>query len=183
MRRSTAPRALLSASQGLGILTCLLVAACALSGCASRQNTGAVSGQSGGASPRADSLFSQGVKKKLYLHYQRWKYVDYRYGGESRSGVDCSGFIYVTYRKRFGLDIPRTTDLLADFGTSVSRHGLRPGDIVFFRTGFKARHVGIYLDRGRFMHSSKSSGVTISRLSSRYWAKRYVQARRVLSAR
>jgi cell wall-associated NlpC family hydrolase len=77
------------------------------------------------------------------------------------------------------MEVPRTTDRLAGYGVRVPKDELLPGDIVFFRTGYKTRHVGIYLEKGRFMHSSKSSGVTISSMSSRYWSRRYLQARRI----
>ena len=40
-------------------------------------------------------------------------------------------------------------------------------------------HVGIYLDNGRFIHSpSTGKRVRVDELSDRYWAKRYVGAKR-----
>jgi hypothetical protein len=53
---------------------------------------------------------------------------------------------------------------------------------VFFRPGWKKRHVGIYLSDGEFLHASSSSGVTVSPLDRSYWQDHWWQARRVLSS-
>jgi len=61
----------------------------------------------------------------------------------------------------------------------VPRDELRAGDLVFFNTEFKGRHVGIYLEEGRFLHVSTKRGVMISSLGEDYWRERYWQSRRV----
>jgi len=122
---------------------------------------------------------AESVKRKLYSQYSSWKGTRYEIGGTSRKGVDCSGFVYVTFKSRFGVVLPRSTELQAEVGESVSRSRLRPGDLVFFKTGWFDRHVGIYLDHGKFLHASTSSGVTISELGDSYWNSAYWKARRV----
>ena len=124
---------------------------------------------------------SQGgeVKRALYSQLENWKAVRYRSGGLSKKGVDCSGLVYLTYRDRFGVKLPRTTKEQVRKGRRVSRKSLRPGDLVFFKTGFFTKHVGIYVDGGTFLHVSRSAGVTLSRLDNRYWSKRYWQSRRI----
>lgn len=119
------------------------------------------------------------VVKQLYGHYNQWRGVRYREGGMSRQGVDCSGFVYLAYRKQFSRRIPRTTALLMKSGRQVDSNQLRPGDLVFFKTGWKTRHVGIYLEKGKFMHASSSRGVMISRLDNPYWSDAYWMARRL----
>jgi hypothetical protein len=57
---------------------------------------------------------------------------------------------------------------------------LQPGDLVFFKTGRKTRHVGVYLSGDEFVHASSSSGVTISSLDTDYWQRTWWHARRVL---
>ncbi|CAK4836662.1 unnamed protein product [Aphanomyces euteiches] len=42
-------------------------------------------------------------------------------------------------------------------------------------------HVGIYVGDGYFVHSASNTGVTKSKLSEKYYAKRYVTARRIMS--
>lgn len=117
--------------------------------------------------------------QSLKAHYNEWRGVRYREGGLSRKGVDCSGFVYLAYKKRLHRTIPRTTERLARAGREVDTSQLRPGDLVFFKTGWKARHVGIYLQKGQFMHASSSRGVMISRLDNPYWSEAYWMARRL----
>ena len=119
------------------------------------------------------------VRKKLLEQYLAWKGTRYRPGGLSKSGVDCSGFVHLTYRTQLCLDLPRSTDALAAIGTSVGKNSLRPGDLVFFKTGLLTRHVGIYVDDGRFLHASSSLGVTLTRLDDRYWSRRFWKAKRL----
>ncbi|MDP5292716.1 NlpC/P60 family protein [Oceanimonas sp. CHS3-5] len=112
--------------------------------------------------------------------YQRWRGVPYRFGGESEQGIDCSAFTQTLYQEAFGMSLPRSTREQVLLGREVERNELRPGDLVFFRTGRSTRHNGVYIGNGRFAHASSSVGVTISRLDNVYWRSRYWQARRVL---
>jgi len=116
---------------------------------------------------------------KFYAQYEEWKGVGYRLGGLSKRGIDCSGFVYMTFKSKLGLTLPRTTELLANSGRSVTRERLKAGDLVFFKTSYSVRHVGIYLEQGRFLHASKSRGVMISRLDNVYWRSKYWKARRI----
>ena len=119
------------------------------------------------------------VKAKLNAQYAEWKGTRYKMGGNSRSGVDCSGFVHITYRDKLGITIPRSTKLLAKTGKPVKRKNLRIGDLVFFKTGFTVRHVGIYMGNNTFLHASTNEGVTLTNLNQLYWKKRYWKARRV----
>lgn len=119
------------------------------------------------------------VKKKLLEQYVDWKGTRYRPGGLSRSGVDCSGFVHITYRAQLCLDLPRSTDELAAIGANVKKSSLLPGDLVFFKTGMLARHVGMYVDDGTFLHVSTRKGVILSRLDDQYWSRRFWKAKRL----
>ncbi len=128
---------------------------------------------------KADATGSSTIKDKIYLQYQQWKGTRHAMGGLSKRGVDCSGFVYLTYREKLGMEIPRSTKLQSQAGKKIKRSELRPGDLVFFKTGFKGRHVGIYIEKGKFLHVSKKKGVMISSLAGYYWKDRYWQSRRV----
>lgn len=110
-----------------------------------------------------------------------WHGTPYRYGGMSRQGIDCSGFVYLTFRDRFALQLPRTTSAQSDIGTRISKDELLPGDLVFFKTGRgeNGLHVGIYDSDNAFIHASTSQGVTRSSLDNVYWRKVFWQARRI----
>ncbi len=107
--------------------------------------------------------------------------VPYAYGGESRDGMDCSGFVRIIYRKVYGVELPRSSADMFRCGRSVGRRSLRPGDLVFFGTSGKGvTHVGIYMGGGKFAHVSRSRGVVISKLGSTYYRWRYIGARRIV---
>lgn len=117
--------------------------------------------------------------EKLLRQYAAWEGTRYRVGGLSRKGIDCSGFVYLTYQKILGVELPRSADQQAALGKQVPTNDLRTGDLVFFKTGRRGRHVGIYLDGGRFMHASTIKGVTISSLADGYWSRKYWKATRL----
>lgn len=116
---------------------------------------------------------------RLLQQYAAWAGTRYRAGGLSRKGIDCSGFVYLTFQKLVGMELPRSANQQAALGQKVPAKDLRTGDLVFFKTGRRGRHVGIYLGQGRFIHASTTKGVTISSLTDRYWSRKYWQATRL----
>ena len=112
---------------------------------------------------------------------RNWRGAPYRYGGMSPRGVDCSGFVLLTFRDKFALQLPRETREQAEIGTKIDKSELLPGDLVFFKTGSgeSGLHVGIYDTDTQFIHASTSQGVTRSSLDNVYWHKKFWQARRI----
>ncbi|MGP6381125.1 NlpC/P60 family protein [Yersinia bercovieri] len=121
------------------------------------------------------------VVAKLNEQLRQWEGTPYRNGGLDQGGVDCSGFVYRTFRDRFDMQLPRTTVAQTTLGTKVSRDDLMPGDLVFFKTGSgqNGLHVGIYDTNDEFIHASTSKGVIRSSLENVYWKRVYWQARRI----
>lgn len=107
--------------------------------------------------------------------------TEYAYGGKSPAeGFDCSGLVYYSFRQA-GVSLPRTAYGQLKRSRPVSRRTLAPGDLVFFRI-YRSRisHVGIYLGNNRFIHApSTGKSVSIARLDSPYWQKRFSRAGRV----
>jgi cell wall-associated NlpC family hydrolase len=101
----------------------------------------------------------------------------YRYGGTSRSGFDCSGFVMTVYQ-HFNISMPRTAAQQHEVGQVVAKSQLKPADLVFFNTtGQPYSHVGIYIGNGQFISATSSKGVTISNLNDPYyWGARYTAA-------
>ena len=132
------------------------------------------------ASMAAEAYQPSLIEQRLRAEEQQWHGTPYRWGGLSREGIDCSGFVMTVYEDLFGLPLPRTTTAQVEAGEAVSADALQAGDLVFFRTSRKTRHVGIYLGEGEFAHASTSQGVTTSRLDNTYWRKTYWTSRRIL---
>jgi hypothetical protein len=104
----------------------------------------------------------------------------YRTGGVDPAGFDCSGFVKYVFEQH-GFTMPRETRKQFEVGRTVNRSALAPGDLVFFTTVAPgASHVGILVGGDQFVHAPTSSGVVrVERLSSQYWASRFVGAKRV----
>lgn len=119
------------------------------------------------------------MRSVLYSHYNEWQGVRYQYGGLSQRGIDCSGFVHLTFKSKLGTHLPRTTWMQAKIGREVKKNELRTGDLVFFRTGKASNHVGIYLEGNKFLHVSQKKGVTISRLDHIYWKSNYWKSVRI----
>ena len=127
------------------------------------------------------NLNAQYKSKILYEQYNKWKDTPYKYGGEECfNGVDCSSFIQQVYYDGFGLKIPRTTLEQLKVGTKIPKEQLQVGDMIFFKTDWNVRHVGIIIKNGYFVHVSTSKGVMISSIHNPYWKDKYYQSRRVL---
>lgn len=132
---------------------------------------------SAGASGGGPSTSSENA---MMNEIDSWMGTPYVYGGESRSGVDCSGFTQAVYRS-VGVEIPRTASQQAAASREVNPGNLDFGDILFFNTdGSGISHCGIYVGNGFFVHASSSRGVVRESMAKEYYASRIVSAGRFL---
>ncbi|MDP5169672.1 MAG: C40 family peptidase [Bacteroidia bacterium] len=105
----------------------------------------------------------------------------YRYGGMSHLGVDCSGLMCLSYQS-VNKSLPRTSEAMANAGSSVSKGQLEPGHLVFFdaKNGHGINHVGLAIEGSggdiAFIHATSSGGVRIDRLNDPYWSERFRKA-------
>jgi cell wall-associated NlpC family hydrolase len=106
--------------------------------------------------------------------------IRYRSGGADPSGFDCSGFTRYVFAQH-NVVLPRAVRDQFDVGKAVNQEEVEPGDLLFFTTTAPgASHVAIALGGGEFVHAPSSAGVVrVERLSSSYWSRRFVGARRV----
>lgn len=124
---------------------------------------------------------SSSFEGQLMVAIDSYLGVPYRFGGATRKGMDCSGFVSAVYRDAIDLNLPHRARSMFKLGRSVSRKRLQAGDLVFFESmgNYGVSHVGIYVGDGKFAHASSSRGVVVSDFNLAYYRKRYVGARRV----
>ena len=100
-----------------------------------------------------------------------WAGTPYILGGQSRDGIDCSGFVQKTFIDRFNINLPRTTKDQAGYGKLVRKEDIQTGDLIFFKTTDvdEVSHIGIYLGDNLFIHASSGYGkVVITKLKGFY---------------
>ncbi len=125
--------------------------------------------------PASRSLPSISSLGQQIVHYaEKFIGTPYRYGGTSRDGFDCSGFVQYVF-KHFDISLPRTAAEQARVGRTISSSSLQPGDLVFFDTGGPTlSHVGIYVGSGKFISATTSDGVQIANVHDPYyWGSRF----------
>lgn len=117
----------------------------------------------------------------LFGFIEDWYGTPYRYGGDSRKGIDCSAFVRELYDNVYGSRLSRTAaEQFANSDYISNKSQLKEGDLVFFKIRSKnISHVGVYLADGKFVHSSRSKGVVISNLDESYWTRYYTGGGRV----
>lgn len=126
------------------------------------------------------------IADKIVWTAVTYKGIPYKYAGTTTAGMDCSGLIYTSFKKR-NVFIPRTSSLMYKAGVSIRLNEVKRGDLLFFKTSRKrgkVNHVGLVTSakKGdiRFIHATSSKGVIVTSLNSRYWRKAFVGAKRVL---
>lgn len=176
-------------SLGYFLLAMLWVAMAA--GCSSKK-AASVRGSQGytpGATAPAD--YSHEVHdawgKSLISEARTWLGTPYRYGGNDRDGVDCSGLVVEVFRTVSNVKLPRTTATQKQYCTEVARNRAQIGDLFFFgptgKGGADVSHVGLYIGSGEMIHASTSRGVIVSSVDDAYWAPRFRGVGRVAAAR
>lgn len=112
--------------------------------------------------------------------------TNYKYGGTSQEGMDCSGLVFTSFLKA-NIALPRSSKDMALLGNQLNLEDVKIGDLLFFITDRRKKsinHVGLVVELKDeiilFIHSSTSKGVIISALNENYWREHFVMARRIL---
>lgn len=114
----------------------------------------------------------------------RYMGTPYVWGGESRYGFDCSGFIIRVMRDLGYKALPHSAAEQFKYGRPIAQPLLKPGDIVFFANTYKPgiSHVGIYIGKRRFIHAASTrQGTIISSLDASPYKQKYAGARRLMA--
>ncbi|MFB3055989.1 MAG: C40 family peptidase, partial [Ignavibacteriaceae bacterium] len=131
--------------------------------------------------PDANNIETGTPKEKMLMEIIKYLNVPYQYGGNSKSGIDCSAFTQNIYKNTLSVNLLRSAREQYKQGEVISDvEDLRFGDLVFFNTRENVRpgHVGIYIGDNLFAHASTKKGVTISSITHSYYKTRFMGSRR-----
>ena len=131
--------------------------------------------------PRSGAPYFTGNSQTLLAQAYKYLGVKYVWGGNTSSGIDCSGFVKQVF-DACGYPLPRLGSDQMAYGVPVPQDQLQAGDRLYLgrrhdRVG--VTHTGIYVGNGYFIHASSGrGGVAISNLSEPLYSRIYVCARR-----
>ena len=118
---------------------------------------------------------------KLYKFIYEWIGTPYRFGGNTKKGIDCSAFTKAIYDKVFNTTILRNSRDIFSMVNPLPKDELKEGDLVFFKIKSRSiTHIGIYLGDSRFAHASSTRGVVISNLNEPYYSRYFYKGGRIL---
>ncbi|MFC0266864.1 C40 family peptidase [Kushneria aurantia] len=145
----------------------LLIALLWLTGCAGGPST-----QERYASLPLSSQKNLSIERVLAMNHAREALgTPYRWGGTTSAGMDCSGLTQASLAAA-GITIPRTSQQQFDALPEIDR--ARPGDLLFFGSGGRVNHVGIYMGDRRMIHAPGSGReVSVANLDNRYWRSHF----------
>lgn len=110
--------------------------------------------------------------------------ANYKSGGITDEGFDCSGFMYNIF-DLYNIKLPHSSLEQSKLGTVIERENSKKGDLIFFRTNGRNQinHVGMVVevtaDEIKFIHSATSSGVIVSSTKESYYQKSFAQVNRI----
>lgn len=134
------------------------------------------------------SITSSNKSKADYIidYAKQFEGIRYKWGGTTKSGMDCSGLVFESF-KSYHILLPRISRDMAKKGTKIQLKKALKGDLLFFKTGNRRNsinHVGLIVDiidnDINFIHATTGKGVIISGLNETYWLKAFHEARRIL---
>jgi len=142
-----------------------------------KENSKTVSSENASNKSKADNIID---------YAKQFEGIRYKWGGTTKSGMDCSGLVFESF-KSYNVLLPRISRDMARKGNKIQLKKVIKGDLLFFKTGNRRNyinHVGLIVDiidnDIKFIHATTGKGVIISGLNETYWLKAFYEARRIL---
>jgi len=116
----------------------------------------------------------------LYEYIGEWLGTPYRYSGDSKKGIDCSGLVCELYKSAYQEVLSGSARDIFENVDPLKKTELQEGDLVFFKIKRgRISHVGIYMGSNKFAHASTKRGVIISDLDEPYYKKYFYKGGRL----
>ena len=117
---------------------------------------------------------------ELYQFMDQWMKTPYKYGGNSKAGIDCSRLSIMLLDQVYHKDISGSSADIYEQSKPLPVESLKEGDLVFFKiNGSVVNHMGVYLINNKFIHATTKAGVLISDLNEAYYRKYFFSAGRI----
>ncbi|MBD7894306.1 C40 family peptidase [Limosilactobacillus sp. Sa3CUN2] len=92
--------------------------------------------------------------------------VPYEWGGNSLSGMDCSGFVQYVYANAEGKQLPHNTVAMESYVDQKPVSQAQSGDLLFWGNHGSTYHVGIYMGNNQYAAAAKpGTNVAVYNLS------------------
>ena len=110
----------------------------------------------------------------------------YKYGGNDKKGIDCSGLVKNSFKKA-DIELPRRSVEQQNAGKVIALDDCKAGDLIFFNTSKnksqEVNHVGIISHVKKteilFIHASTKKGVMESSLEELFFKNSFVKIVRI----
>ncbi len=127
-------------------------------------------------------------REKLLTFAESLVGTPYKWAGESKKGLDCSGFNLFVY-KNAGVNLPHNAQMQSKLGKKISLENAKKGDLIFFgsktKDGYRASHTGMIYKNdqsGLGIIHCVSRGVTIDEDAMKnYWMERVLFVKRIIN--
>lgn len=108
------------------------------------------------AIPKAKTKSETEIRESITSNALSYLGTQYRWGGKTHAGIDCSGLAFMAYYLS-GILIYRDADITKSPNVRPIRfHDAKAGDLLYF-----PGHMAVYLGDGEFIHSSAKEGRVI----------------------